>query len=881
MATTELVFKIRTDSADFKSTMAQVRAELGQTAKAQETAAKGELSLKQQLAAASQLDRQRQAANLRQFLAAERAASAAAKSLASGAQPVATNLQKVTDIMQTLARSTATIQGPLGGVASRLSSIGSISSEAAGGLGVVGVALGAVAVAVTALGIGFVKLTLSTAEFQGKFADLSQQVGVSVETLSTLSIIASTTGGNIDTITGSLAIFQRNLESAHDPTSKEAKLLKELGVTSLDTETALRQTLKGLFALGTGAKQTDAAMELFGRSGRFVNAILKESGGDLDAATEKFQRMGLVVSTEAAIAADKFNDTLTILGEQLSAVGRQLVTDTIPVFIAFFEDISRALTGNQNDWQFWGRVIETEIAAVLGTLEGFVTWVATRFSVELSTAIDSSIKGLLDRAQNIRAVIGVEAAATRATAIATSGGRRTGGGGRGGGRKARDTTLRDATKEAGLAEREALLITTEDITENKQAFEEQARTIEEFTRRAIELNEDQLNATIDRISAESNALEEALAKKLIKQDEYETKQRELDLQAGKANQDSKEFAFKAEQDRDKKISEARIAAKKREVDIADELDAQEIKRIDQRVEDNLLSISEGEKQVAVILDRGFQRRRELLVEEEDAYSTSLERRKDVNAEIIKLDNQRVSSAEEAARRIAKAAFDEQNATAVGATRERQVNDPNFDVISELGRVAQESLGLAAEHAQTFGGIISSTFGQVAEAVGSAVKAFVLFGTAQGSFRKFAAEVIASVAQMAAVQAVFELAQGLAMLALNFFFPNPKYAASAVLHLKAAAVFGAIALVSAGVGRAVAGNSFNETGGGGGSGERTGGPEARREAPAVQDINRRGGIAVPTINLQVNVTRDEGSTVKALVDNYRSNGVVRNLILNEG
>lgn len=875
MATTELVFRIKTDSSDFKSTMAQVRSELTQTGKTQSTVGKGELSMRQQLSAASSLQRQRSASLIGEWKKTE----TAAKQLATGIQPVSTNIQKITDTMQTLARSTATIQGPLGGVAGRLSSIGSIAGETGGSLGLIGVAIGAVSVAVTALGVAFVKLTLSTAEFQGKFADLSQQVGVTVETLSTLNILASTTGGSIDTVTGSLALFQRNLEEAHDPTSKEAKLLKELGVTSFETEAALRQTLKGLFNLGVGAKQTDASLQLFGRSGRFVNAILKESHGNLDEATEKFARMGLIVSTEAAIAADKFNDTLIILGEQLAAVGRQLVTQTIPVFIAFFEDISRALTGNANDWEDWARAIEVWVAAALGALQGFVTWVASRFTVDLSSAIDQSIKGLLDRAQNIRAVIGVIATTTRAARLAGTGVRRTGGGGKG--RAPRDTGLRDATREAGLAEREALLITAEDITENKRAFEEQARSIEDFTRRAIEFNEDQLNATIDRITAESNALDDALAKRLIKRDEYETKQRELDLQAAKANQESKEFEFKAEQERDKKISEARIAAKKREVDIAEALDAQEIKRIDQRVEDYLLSVSEGEKQVGAILDAGFQRRRELLVEEEDAYSTSLQRRADITAEIIKLDNQRVFSAEEAARRIAKAAFDEQNRGAAGATRDRTVGG-SPDLFRELGQVMSETFGTGAAQAEAFGSIISSTFSQIGSAVGEAVKAFVLFGTVGGSFKKFAAEVIASIAQMAAVQAVFELAQGLAMLALAYFFPNVAYFKSSATHFAAAAMFGGIAVGAALAGRAVAGNSFATAGsGGGGVGERTGGPDARREAPEVRDINRRGGLATPTINLRVNVTRDEGSTVKAVVDNYRSNGIVRNLILNEG
>jgi tape measure domain-containing protein len=118
-----------------------------------------------------------------------------------------------------------------------------------------------------------------------------------------------------------------------------------------------------------------------------------------------------------------------------------------------------------------------------------------------------------------------------------------------------------------------------------------------------------------------------------------------------------------------------------------------------------------------------------------------------------------------------------------------------------------------------GQMLGSTFMQVGQAVGEAYKSFILMGTAGTSFRKLAAEVIASIAQMSIVQAVFELAQGFAMLGLAWFTGNPKYMKSAKDHFISAAVFGSIAGVAGGIGRGVAGNSFQNStsGGGGGSG----------------------------------------------------------------
>lgn len=137
----------------------------------------------------------------------------------------------------------------------------------------------------------------------------------------------------------------------------------------------------------------------------------------------------------------------------------------------------------------------------------------------------------------------------------------------------------------------------------------------------------------------------------------------------------------------------------------------------------------------------------------------------------------------------------------------------------------EGLMEKVEPLKGIGDIIGSQFNTIAQGVGNAVKAFVLFGSAGGSFRKFAAEILSSVAAMAAAQAVFELAQGFAALALTYFTGNPKYAASAGAHFTAAAIYGVAAGVTAIAGRVVAGDSFKQqqsgaygsAGGGGGSG----------------------------------------------------------------
>lgn len=793
------------------------------------------------------------------------------------------------------AKLTATAQQDLGSALSAVSpKLGGLVASLSGAVG----PLSAVAVglaAVGAAGVALFELTRSTAEFQGKMLDLSQQTGVAVETLSTLEIVAKTTGGNIEQVAASLFLFQQKLADAQDPTTKEAELLKTLGIQASNTEDAFRQAVAAIAAMPEGFQQSDAAAQLFGsRGGKQILAMLKEMNGDVDGATEKFRAMGILISGEAAEAADKFNDHLALLQFQVRAATALIGNEAMPEIGRAIESLSKFLTDNRTVIVGWTQDIG-DAARGAGVLVGLVFQLSNAVGGLSNIPIPAVLKflsqfNLLSNVFDFAKGFGTPeigalplgpggATPVPIRAGGPSGTNRIlkGGKGRTGGTKT-DNRLQNATRDAGLAEREALLITTTDLNENKRAFEEQTRTIEEFTRRAIELNGQQLAATLDRIKKESDALDAALKRKSIKRDEHDFKQRELDLQAAKAQQENKDKEFQLERERNLQLSQARIAAAKRELEIAEETDQRAIRRIEDRIDEEVILESEGEEQIAAIIAEGFARRLKVLQEEEEAYATSLERRKDINAEIIRLDAERTESAEQAAKRIAQARFDEQNKGARGATRDRTVGGEPTDLFGELGKVASDTLGLGAQQAQAFGDIISSTMSQIGSAVGEAVHAFVLFGSVQGSFKKFAAELIASIAQMAAVQAIYELAQGLAMLALAHFFPSVKYFQSSAVHFAAAAMFGAVAGVTAVVGRAVAGNSFNQGGGGGGAGGGgTGATPADKPGPI--DLNRTQR------NEQIHIFLHgepgpgfHDAIINTTVRDVQRNGAMRNLII---
>lgn len=221
------------------------------------------------------------------------------------------------------------------------------AESAAAGTGIAGLAIpiGAAVIAVAALVAGLAlvsrelfNVTRTAADFQGKMQDLSQQTGLAVETLSALEVAVTTTGGSLNSVTQAIVQFQRQMDDAGDSSSRAAKNFERIGVTVTDLDTTLRDTLEAIARMPAGFQQTNAAAELFGsRGGKQVLALLKETNGDLDAFQRKLQEAGILITTDAAQAADEFNDELALLHFQIRSLGAVIAKDLIPPMTELLE----------------------------------------------------------------------------------------------------------------------------------------------------------------------------------------------------------------------------------------------------------------------------------------------------------------------------------------------------------------------------------------------------------------------------------------------------------------------------------------------------------------------------------------------------------------
>jgi len=565
------------------------------------------------------------------------------------------------------------------------------------------------------------------------------------------------------------------------------------------------------------------AQKAFGKAGADLIPVVKQLNGDLAKATETALKMGTALGEDDVRAADELGDALGVLGEQVRVGAAKFALAYAPQITAAIGNISQNLADNQNEWVRWGRGVGDVANGVYNILSGLVTWARNNPIILKTIVLSNPIsaagfygaqelakygaqpevsktkpgKYYMNSAGFMQAdPVANEPAATGAGGFsaagrpdlefdATGGGK---GGKGGGGQSAADK----AKAEREKAEREE----------------------EERRRKAVQAARTEMADKLAIYAAgranDLALLDQNLANKLVLEKDYIYAVGRINLEA-----------LMDERALNKELLQNENLTADERKDIANKIKVLDMEIRTQKIESSTKIIELIKKETK---------------EETEAHEKRLKRMQEISGK-----------RQRAAADFAKWQKDQrEQMDPYGTGREKKGAGPkDVDWETTGGGDFLTGLvdGLGAAEGQLsvmrqIGEGLASVFGQVAQAVGAAVKSFVLFGTAGGSFRKFAAEVIASIAQMAVVQAVFELAQGFAMLALTWFTGNPKYAKSAGAHFAAAAAFGIIGGVAAGAGRAVAGDSFKQQTSNGGAGAGAGGGEdaERRETSFTERFN---------------------------------------------
>ncbi len=205
----------------------------------------------------------------------------------------------------------------------------------------------------SAVGLAFVgagaaiaaSLKLSIDSFD-QLSKASQKIGVSTEALSALQYAAKLSGVSFESLQTSLGKLSVQIENFKDGSKSAVDVFTKLKIDPRQfeqTEVLLGEIADRFSRLPDGAQKTALAIELFGKSGKDLIPLLNAGKNGIADLTTEAERLGLVIDTKTAKAAEQFNDNLTRLQGSITGLRNELATNLLGPLVQITEQMTKAI----------------------------------------------------------------------------------------------------------------------------------------------------------------------------------------------------------------------------------------------------------------------------------------------------------------------------------------------------------------------------------------------------------------------------------------------------------------------------------------------------------------------------------------------------------
>jgi len=241
-----------------------------------------------------------------------------------------------------------------------------------------------VGVAATGTAIALAAVINKSFEYIDTLGKTASRTGIATDTLQAFQLAAIESGTTVEQTQKGLEKFARSIGDAGRGLKTQADIFRDLNVeiknndgTLRTFDEILRDTADGLGNLGSEAERATALANLFGRAGIQFSEVFREGGEGLVAFTERARGLGLILSENTIRAVEKFNDTLSVIKLQVSALVNQVFAAFVPAFQQFADELGSFITRTGESvggFEALGKsiaisVIQTLQTAILGMIE--------------------------------------------------------------------------------------------------------------------------------------------------------------------------------------------------------------------------------------------------------------------------------------------------------------------------------------------------------------------------------------------------------------------------------------------------------------------------------------------------------------------------------
>lgn len=201
--------------------------------------------------------------------------------------------------------------------------------------------------------VGLIALTRSSIDAADNLLALSKTANVSVETLGGIGFAATQAGSDLEGVAGSLGKLNLKIAEAARGEKEASNAFEKLGISVTDAAGNVRQADKVLLDLADrfsryedGPEKAALANAVFGKSYGSILPLLNDGGRALQDNIEYYQRLS-GVTTETAVQADQFNDTLAKINLASGQLGRTLAAELLPTLQLVADEVLKTAENSE------------------------------------------------------------------------------------------------------------------------------------------------------------------------------------------------------------------------------------------------------------------------------------------------------------------------------------------------------------------------------------------------------------------------------------------------------------------------------------------------------------------------------------------------------
>jgi methyl-accepting chemotaxis protein len=252
-------------------------------------------------------------------------------------------------ILRARDEATATIARTRQGITGLTGAVGNLAAKA--GL------IGAGVAGITAIGGAVVASAKQMADAVEQLDRLSARSGVGIETLQIWQRVLEDAGGSSEALTSALTFLNRTIAS-NDP------LLKQLHVTTRDTEQAFTQIVQVLASTADVAKRTEIAYRLLGRGSADLLGNIEDLATKSRETGEELRATGAIITEEMAPAARELDEQLDKLGRNWKGIATSFQALAVPISAAVVGTLNAILEAARAT----GEILRTQLVDPLEDL---------------------------------------------------------------------------------------------------------------------------------------------------------------------------------------------------------------------------------------------------------------------------------------------------------------------------------------------------------------------------------------------------------------------------------------------------------------------------------------------------------------------------------